>query len=267
MHFAMHRRGVQTLLRGLTARGLDVASRPMVRKYVFDEVLRMPQQEFLEGATHAAQVVCDAISASTHGDDDLLTTLRADDLLETRLAASIAEKILSRRRRLGSMPEKWDLRLESDVETTGRAWLQHTRLIVGAQRSTFELSKKAWVELGAQLVVCGDRCAWQLPPLELDAARRLGCTVQCTVLFDSRPPLSAGKPPEVYPHLPQNATPQSFTFEAELAAPSTGAERGQQELAFRIVDVNGLAKDGIAFWSDADALDPMEVLYSSRQDV
>ena len=262
---------MQRALGSLTARCFDAAVRPRLTRFVFDEVLAMPQSEFLVGATQAAGVVCDAISLGVTGNDQQLLQLRDEGLLQPSLFSAMSEKLVDRRSRLFPEGQPWlPDRLESDVQLTGPAWLQHTRLIVGAQRATFDLTEKARLDLGAHLVVCGDRSGWHPPPLELGAVHRLGCTVQLTVLFDRHAPLAAagGAPEGVFPHLPQNATPQSFTFEAAVAGRSdtdAASDAASEELSFRVVDVNGLARGGIAFWSGADAVDPVRLLFPDRE--
>ena len=263
---------MQRLFRGATSRCLNAVVRPRLTRLVFDDLLRMQQAEFLAGATHAAQIVCDAISAASIGDEKLLRSLHDDELLEPSLLSAIAGKVADRRERLADA-RMTELRLESDVQLSDCAWLQHVRLIVGAQRSTFDISQSARLDVGEHLVVCGDRYSWEPPPFELAALHRLGCTVQCTVLFDRMAPLSGGGAPvvrHIFPHLPQNVTPQSFTFEASLGGssePLTGAAAVQEQLAFRIVDINHLARGDIAFWGGADAVDPVRLIFSSSSDV
>ena len=246
-------------MRRLALRFTDAVLRPKIESYVFSQLLRMPQAEFLRGATHAAIVLCRAISEETRGNHMPLAQLFEDAALEPFLHSELRLKARSRQQRLESGRDS-DIRLESDVELPGPGWLQHTRLIVGAARSTFDSSVTARLDFGSHVVVCGKRQGWKPPPLDLDLARRIGCTVQCTVVFQPNAPLSVGTPEGVFPHLPQNATPMQFTFETTVAAEEE--DEGDVEAAVRIVDINGLARGAAAFWREADVVDPVRLLRS-----
>jgi hypothetical protein len=264
VHHEFHQEIMQRLIGRLT----DAAVQPRLTRFVFDEVLRMPRAEFLAGATLAAEVVCDAISEaaapSRLRNDQHLLQLHNEGLLEPTLFSAISQKIVHRRERLkqGCGP---NVHLESDVELAGPAWLQHTRLVIGAQRATFDSRGKTRLDLGSHLVLCGESLDSDPPPLDTDLAHRLGCVVQLTVLFDRRAPLTAGTPEGMFPHLPQNATPQSFTFEAAVAGRSgSDARVSADDLVFRVVDVNSLARGCIEFWSGAEVVPPTRLFFPAR---
>ena len=246
------------MLRYCAARLADALVRPRVTSLVFERALAMHQREFLAGATHAAQVVCDAVAAASRGDDTELDALLDAELVDAGVHSAICHKIAGRRHRAGFALWQHLRTLERRrVLLGGAASLEHVRLIVGAERETAEkLTRMYRLDVGSHLVVCGTEPhgLWRVccsTPEQLDFERG-PCTVQLTVSFGGgRPPPHNpyGDPFVCYPPRPYSLEPQTFTFEAAVRAAAA------EPLRFTVVDVNGMAADGESdFWSAAGAV-------------
>jgi len=129
----------------------DVMIHPQIRKFCLSSALRMNEADLLRGGAAAAHAVLSAAEKRRHGDlaplHDLATSGSLHPYLHSLLAnthdSSVALEA-QHRRHLGAT-----------------ATLEHTRLIVGARRSTYVASDRTVrnyrCTLGSHLVVIADR--------------------------------------------------------------------------------------------------------------
>lgn len=226
-------RNARNVLANPTATSLaDLFIGSSCEDFIFSEALKMSETEFLVGATMAAQAVNEAMRASRKGDDAALDALERNGALEPALRSALSGE------------------LNSGPIVQESASLTSTRLIVGAQRSSYRAGcQNHQLTVGSQLVICDTAPAdpnsrgylWH-PDRQIALMVEEGLSVQLTVVFGNA---ATGN----------GCT--TMTFEAALDAEdvmraSAGydqPEHRQDEISFSVADVNGVMPDGNAFWA------------------
>ena len=119
------------------ARAFDFLVHPQIVNFAFRSALRTTPHEFLDGAQAAAHVVHSAIRNALQNDDKQLAELAESGALSPTLYDKLRDEI-KRGREAGD----WALEAmeaELDLQTMqlddGPPRLQHSRLVVGVQRS------------------------------------------------------------------------------------------------------------------------------------
>ncbi|KAL1499768.1 hypothetical protein AB1Y20_012454 [Prymnesium parvum] len=240
---------------------VDALMRPKVTSLVFDKLLRMQPSELLVGASQAAHTINNAIGAASCGQRELLDALVEDDLIDPILSDHIAHKLLQRRHRSGAaLEELLASRKGRPLELDRKVSLLHTRLIVGTERSCFVHGEMHRFEVGSHLVVCGrnpDKL-WHASGHRA-LLEEYGCTVQCTVLFQSEQ-LHRNDVDATAMRIIGARYPMFYTFEAALDGPSvfqggSAVSQGDHHLRFRVVDINEMTQ-GAYFWAEAEDARP-----------
>ena len=132
----------------------DVMIHPQIRKFCLSSALRMNEADLLRGGAAAAHAVLSASAAKRlHGDPAPLADLATSGSLHPYLHSMLANT--------GQHGDSVALEALHRRHLGATATLEHTRLIVGARRSTYLSSDRAVrnyrCTLGSHLVVIADR--------------------------------------------------------------------------------------------------------------
>ena len=145
---------LRAMLGRVAGQVFDVMIHPQIRKFCLSSALRMNEADLLRGGAAAAHAVLTASAAKRlHGDPAPLADLATSGSLHPYLHSMLANT--------GQHGDSVALEAQHRRHLGATATLEHTRLIVGARRSTY-LSSDRTVRnyrctLGSHLVVIADR--------------------------------------------------------------------------------------------------------------